>query len=1116
MRPTKFENLTFLKTQAVRGKHSFSTVRLLKEVQQLEQEKIPFSNVAILPSTNNVYKWLGLLQGPKDSIYEGLYIRFELNLPMNYPQQPPSSINIVGGTVEIPHPLIFRSTICLEVFQKGKDASSGWNSLYTIKSIVQQLQGFLWEGHNQWKDQSKKIKLIKAAIKANESFKFADKKAGWPGAVAETELQIEEFKQQETEVELYRNSLKCFHSQMGIEDGPLGFGLKVTRISRTGVVKQCSAAPNLLSLKSFIKHGIRRSIANDTFGYWFPAYFGADSQERTLHLAKKSLSFIMTNRTDKFQVDQVGKVLLKAMFTVILRIVDEKLVPCTDFVRQIVYFHSLMLLFIKVYPQIVEEIDLEIEKFLKDKTNRTKDSLDNLGLILVYTLFSEKYTFSDVSQAYFEEQLDRQVFWILLKIPELDDTKNYGNVILDDNRVEITFMSQIISYLLVIFFHDYRKIVRSNFKSWSGMLEFLESHGSKLETKVEDEILKTFNEAKTNVKSYSSYFQRIGLPDKNQQELNNMLKQAVKNSREKRYHGDVDHVIGLPSEDKQIQEYLSKQPDLTEHIVDGKLKEYSEEEWKEHCFNRWQWMKHYFNSDYTRSTTPAQLAQEQERRDTQDYIVPCYADQVNETLIKDTVKIKTGSEEFYSERGVQNYEKNFTWEQLYLKLDLENSVVNLNYHQDFKMLYHKLDLVSDKIKTFTLYITPSNKLKSGYFYVCAVLSKLAQVKVLKIKTKYMDTNQTISYKAINNLKKGFFKLAESSKELTKIRISNCKFLNQAIVSDAVLEIFSSISNLSSIELENTDILNLKEIKIANAIIVNHPDIKELIIRGGCDNDTAAKSIADGLMRAKKLELLIFTGNNCPGGITSLLYNLAFSPKLTILELNQSYISNMNEFVENLTKLVSISGAIEYLNISGITCFANFKQEFFKALGENISLKYLDFSNTGTGYTQVQWLAHSLAINAENKGSIRELITENTINQSNYSIFITSLWTNPHLYETWYGDLHKAEKMGGTDREKKFICNLTTLTLNGCAIQCAEFNYEKYIKEIASGMPEWVKLFITCNKLKKLGLQNCGLTTKHFETLRAALEKGLLPKHVQGNQGTNLTVEHIEVFNIGNN
>lgn len=115
-----------------------------------------------------------------------------------------------------------------------------------------------------------------------------------------------------------------------------------------------------------------------------------------------------------------------------------------------------MLLFAKEYPSIIDDLDKEIETFLENKENRVKKKVSNIGLILVYTLFSEKYSFEDVIQAYFEEQLDRQVFWILIKIPELDDSKNYGNVVLDDNRVEITFMSQIISYLLVIFFHDYR------------------------------------------------------------------------------------------------------------------------------------------------------------------------------------------------------------------------------------------------------------------------------------------------------------------------------------------------------------------------------------------------------------------------------------------------------------------------------------------------------------------------------------------------------------------------------------------------------------------------------------------------------------------------------------
>lgn len=81
------------------------------------------------------------------------------------------------------------------------------------------------------------------------------------------------------------------------------------------------------------------------------------------------------------------------------------------------------------------------------------------------------------------------------------------------------------------------------------MLESLETNGCKLETSQEDEILSTFKDALNNVKSYSAYFKRIGLPSKNKDEINTMLKQAVRNSKEKRYHGDVDHVIGLPSED---------------------------------------------------------------------------------------------------------------------------------------------------------------------------------------------------------------------------------------------------------------------------------------------------------------------------------------------------------------------------------------------------------------------------------------------------------------------------------------------------------------------------------------------------------------------------------------
>ena len=315
----------------------------------------------------------------------------------------------------------------------------------------------------------------------------------------------------------------------------------------------------------------------------------------------------MTNKTDSFQVPMAGTVLFQAMFTVILRMVDEKTTPCVDFVRQIVYFHGLMLLFAREYPEIIETIDKEIERFITDKTSRTKDITANIGMILVYTLFSEKYSFEDIIAAYFEEQLDRQVFWILIKIPELEHSSS-NNFSLDENRVEITFMSQVISYLLVVFFHDYRKTVKDNFKTWNGMLESLENNGCKLDTKMEDSVLATFKEALTSIKSYSDYFQRIGLPKKNPVEINAMLKQAVKNSYEKRYHGPIDHVIQLPKKEEQIKTYLNKIPNLLNEVVDGKIKAHTEDQWKELCFARWTWMKEFNNADFERNNTPSTIA----------------------------------------------------------------------------------------------------------------------------------------------------------------------------------------------------------------------------------------------------------------------------------------------------------------------------------------------------------------------------------------------------------------------------------------------------------------------------------------------------------------------------
>ena len=68
---------------------------------------------------------------------------------------------------------------------------------------------------------------------------------------------------------------------------------------------------------------------------------------------------------------------------------------------------------------------------------------------------SKKFKFGDVLSAYLEEQLDRQAFWILREIPELDheDPKYAGKeVIVEEARSEVCFKTGISGFHLTIFF----------------------------------------------------------------------------------------------------------------------------------------------------------------------------------------------------------------------------------------------------------------------------------------------------------------------------------------------------------------------------------------------------------------------------------------------------------------------------------------------------------------------------------------------------------------------------------------------------------------------------------------------------------------------------------------
>ncbi len=98
-----------------------------------------------------------------------------------------------------------------------------------------------------------------------------------------------------------------------------------------------------------------------------------------------------------------------------------------------------------------------------------------------------------------------------------------------------------------------------------------------------------------NVDNYDAFYKTIGLKPKSLDELNDQLLQAIKNSKAKKYHGDLNEIHTLPTSNDQIRALLSKIPKIEdfynikqESQVDKKeykyeislKKTFSDEEWK--------------------------------------------------------------------------------------------------------------------------------------------------------------------------------------------------------------------------------------------------------------------------------------------------------------------------------------------------------------------------------------------------------------------------------------------------------------------------------------------------------------------------------------------------------
>ena len=118
----------------------------------------------------------------------------------------------------------------------------------------------------------------------------------------------------------------------------------------------------------------------------------------------------------------VLEILPKLIITHMVEMANERKHVSILALRRLINFIRLFRLCIELVPGVQTTINEKLNMFKNEESKRVKDFTPSLGDILAFTMVSDEVGLMDILEAYLEEQLDRQAFWILRIVPELDHT----------------------------------------------------------------------------------------------------------------------------------------------------------------------------------------------------------------------------------------------------------------------------------------------------------------------------------------------------------------------------------------------------------------------------------------------------------------------------------------------------------------------------------------------------------------------------------------------------------------------------------------------------------------------------------------------------------------------
>lgn len=251
------------------------------------------------------------------------------------------------------------------------------------------------------------------------------------------------------------------------------------------------------------------------------------------------------------------------------------------------------------------------------------------------------------------------------------------------------------------------------------------------------------------------------------------------------------------------------------------------------------------------------------------------------------------------------------------------------------MMYDYIQKLGSEISVLRVSTIDKTKLKSNQYWLMALVSKMPCLKVLKMHKP--EGGKTLGKDGYKFLVKGLNYMKENGRSLSKISFHNMLGSDSAEYLYPCLKLHEDLLVLDVSKCQISSI----DSKAIGKILADFKSIRELNMTGSNLNTTTVKDVADGLMRAKQLEIVKLGKIPTMGkSVNTVIYNLAFSPKIKLIDL-EGMKSTDPDTAEALFKLINISGSIETLNLYKSDVVSKLTEEFYKSVGQSKSLKYLN-------------------------------------------------------------------------------------------------------------------------------------------------------------------------------